>query len=311
MSRPRKPARRSRAPKYVGPTRSSGTDKSKAAKRETPVPKRPRRNSLPDAEPAPKNPGHKMMKRAVLHERLRLRALKKTQAAASPPPTSPEPAEPAESPEPAEVPGLSEPSAAPAEPPTISEASAHADDPFVPSAELQSLAASSAFPNQQPPLDKSKYVTPQVPRKPRREEAPIPPETEEDMEEVEINTDPGQKLRILRSSEDHRMFVRISKLLDVEAERPQESVLILKHLMHELKDFYHSNYRKEARKSKEKHRIVSRLTEIKERVLNDRIQQINDNTFDISPREDVEEIINMSDWKTYSPISFYEREFDY
>jgi hypothetical protein len=99
----------------------------------------------------------------------------------------------------------------------------------------------------------------------------------------------------------------MSKLLNVEAERPEENALILKHLMAELRDFYHSDYRKEARRSKEKHRIVSRLAEIKERVLNDRVEQVNAGTFGTSPRGDVEEIINMSDWQTNSPISFYER----
>lgn len=103
------------------------------------------------------------------------------------------------------------------------------------------------------------------------------------------------------------MFVRINKLLDAEAEQPEDEVLILKHLMYELKDFYDSDYRKEARKATEQHRIVARMAEIRERVLEARYTKVNAGVLDPSPRGDVGEIIDMEDWETYEPISFHAR----
>lgn len=181
------------------------------------------------------------------------------------------------------------------------------DGPFVPSAHLLHLANSPAIPKQKPPLDASHYVTPRVPCKPTPEEEPLPPDTEEETATIEINTLPGEKLRILRGSADHRMSVRISKLLDAEASRPDDEVLILKHLMAELKGFYASDYRKEARRTTEKHRIVARMAEIRERLLEARYTQVNAGLFDPSPRGNVGEVIDMADWETYEPISFYDR----
>lgn len=76
------------------------------------------------------------------------------------------------------------------------------------------------------------------------------------------------------------MFVRISKLLDAEAARPDEGVAILKHLMAELQDFNNSDARKEARRPAEKYYLVARLADVRERVSDARITQIDAKAFD-------------------------------